>query len=60
MTKGTLYLIGLGLGSEKDITVRGLEIVKQCAEVYLEAYTSVLPGLVRRPARPLLPLSPPH
>ncbi|XP_036377496.1 diphthine methyl ester synthase isoform X1 [Megalops cyprinoides] len=37
-----LYLIGLGLGDTKDITVKGLEIVKQCSRVYLEAYTSIL------------------
>ena len=37
-----LYLIGLGLGDEKDITVRGLEAVKACSEVWLESYTSVL------------------
>lgn len=37
-----LYVIGLGLGSEKDITVRGLEAVKSCSRVYLESYTSVL------------------
>lgn len=37
-----LYLIGLGLGDEKDITVRGLELVKSCDEVWLESYTSVL------------------
>lgn len=36
------YLIGLGLGDPKDITVKGLEIVKQCSRVYLEGYTSVL------------------
>lgn len=37
-----LYLIGLGLSDEKDITVRGLEIVRKAARVYLEAYTSIL------------------
>ncbi|TGO48218.1 hypothetical protein BCON_0247g00120 [Botryotinia convoluta] len=37
-----LYLIGLGLSDETDITVKGLEAVKKCARVYLEAYTSVL------------------
>lgn len=37
-----LYLIGLGLGDEKDITVRGLECVKKCSRLYLEYYTSVL------------------
>ena len=37
-----LYLIGLGLGDAKDITVRGLEIVRKAQHVYLEAYTSIL------------------
>uniref|UniRef100_A0A9J8DE41 diphthine methyl ester synthase n=2 Tax=Cyprinus carpio TaxID=7962 RepID=A0A9J8DE41_CYPCA len=37
-----LYFIGLGLGDCKDITVKGLEIVRQCSRVYLEAYTSIL------------------
>ncbi|KAG2043850.1 tetrapyrrole methylase [Suillus americanus] len=36
------YVIGLGLCDEKDITVRGLEAVKSCSRVYLEAYTSIL------------------
>ena len=39
---GTLYLIGLGLGDEKDITVKGLETVRRCKAVFLEAYTSIL------------------
>lgn len=37
-----LYLVGLGLGDAKDITVKGLEVVRRCSRVYLEAYTSVL------------------
>ncbi|XP_071073321.1 diphthine methyl ester synthase isoform X2 [Dasypus novemcinctus] len=37
-----LFLIGLGLGDAKDITVKGLEVVRRCRRVYLEAYTSVL------------------
>lgn len=37
-----LYLIGLGLSHESDITVRGLKIVRKCKRVYLEAYTSIL------------------
>ncbi|KAI6115233.1 diphthine synthase isoform b [Pisolithus croceorrhizus] len=37
-----LYIIGLGLCDEKDITVRGLEAVKSSSRVYLEAYTSIL------------------
>lgn len=37
-----LYLIGLGLHDEKDVTVRGLEAIKGSERVYLEAYTSIL------------------
>ena len=37
-----LYLIGLGLADEKDISVKGLEIVRRAARVYLEAYTAIL------------------
>lgn len=37
-----LYFVGLGLGDAKDITVKGLEIVRKCSRVYLEAYTSIL------------------
>ncbi|KAI1265671.1 Diphthine synthase [Xylariaceae sp. FL1019] len=37
-----LYLVGLGLSDETDITVRGLELVKKASRVYLEAYTSIL------------------
>ena len=37
-----LFLVGLGLGDAKDITVKGLEIVKRAKKVYLEAYTSIL------------------
>lgn len=36
------YLIGLGLGDVEDITVRGLNTVRKCSKVYLEAYTSIL------------------
>lgn len=36
------YLIGLGLWDERDVTVRGLEIIKKCSKVYLENYTSIL------------------
>lgn len=37
-----LFLVGLGLSDETDITVKGLEIVKKASRVYLEAYTSIL------------------
>ena len=38
-----LYIVGLGLGDEKDITVNGLEAVKKCARVYLEAGADTRP-----------------
>lgn len=41
-SKKMLYVIGLGLGDEKDITLKGLEAVKKCSKVYMEAYTSLL------------------
>lgn len=37
-----LYLIGLGLCDEKDITVNGLEAIRQCDKIFLEGYTSIL------------------
>ena len=37
-----LYIVGLGLADEKDISIKGLEIVKKANRVYLEAYTAVL------------------
>ncbi|GAA6031932.1 hypothetical protein JCM8097_003347 [Rhodosporidiobolus ruineniae] len=37
-----LYLVGLGLSDEKDVTVRGLEVIRGSQRVYLEAYTSIL------------------
>ncbi|KAI6688342.1 hypothetical protein NL676_025170 [Syzygium grande] len=37
-----LYIVGLGLGDEKDITIKGLEAIRRCGKVYMEAYTSLL------------------
>lgn len=37
-----LFVVGLGLGDETDITVKGLHVVKAACRVYLEAYTSIL------------------
>ena len=37
-----LYLVGLGLADETDITVKGLEVVRRANRVYLESYTSIL------------------
>ncbi|TKJ17130.1 diphthine synthase [Candidatus Woesearchaeota archaeon B3_Woes] len=38
----TLNIIGIGLGDEKDITLKGLELVKKSDLIYLEKYTSKL------------------
>ncbi len=40
-----LYIIGLGLWDEMDITLRGLEAIRSSEKVYLESYTSALMGL---------------
>jgi diphthine synthase len=37
-----IHFIGLGMHDEKDITLKGLETVKQCDYVYLEIYTSLI------------------
>tara|TARA_Y100000310_G_C20677729_1_gene814064 strand:+ start:1513 stop:2241 length:729 start_codon:yes stop_codon:yes gene_type:complete len=37
-----LYLIGIGLSDEKDITLKGLDVIKKCSKIYLEHYTSKL------------------
>jgi diphthine synthase len=37
-----LFIIGIGLHDEKDITVKGLEAIKRSDEVFLEVYTSRL------------------
>jgi len=34
-----LYLIGLGIGDEKDISLRGVEACKKAEKVFLELYT---------------------
>ncbi|MFH0957010.1 MAG: diphthine synthase [Candidatus Aenigmatarchaeota archaeon] len=43
-----IYLIGLGIGSEKDISVRGIEACGKCAEVCAELYTAKWPGSLKR------------
>jgi diphthine methyl ester synthase len=37
-----LYIIGLGLGNDQDITLKGLQAIHKCDKVYMEAYTSLL------------------
>jgi hypothetical protein len=41
-TSMVLYMIGLGLGSERDITLRGLDAVKRCDKVRTHAQTHSL------------------
>jgi len=40
--KMVFYIIGLGLGDERDITIKGLDAIKSSFKVFLEAYTSIL------------------
>src|SRR3989338_2672772 len=42
-----LFFIGIGLNDEKDISVKGLELVKKADFVYLENYTSKINTNVR-------------
>ena len=37
-----LYIVGLGLGDEQDVTLRGLNVIKTAHKVFLENYTSIL------------------
>ncbi|SNX83996.1 probable DPH5 - diphthamide methyltransferase [Melanopsichium pennsylvanicum] len=45
-----LFVIGLGLADEHDITLKGFEAVKSSERIYLESYTSILmvPGFKER------------
>ncbi|KAJ4460413.1 putative Diphthine methyl ester synthase [Paratrimastix pyriformis] len=37
-----LFLIGLGLGDVRDVSVRALDVIRRAYKVYLESYTSIL------------------
>jgi diphthine synthase len=39
-----LYLVGLGVYDEKDLSIRGLEALKHCSEIYAEFYTNYFSG----------------
>ena len=43
-----LYLIGLGLWDEGDISLRAVDALKKCEEVYLETYTNKWLGNIAR------------
>ncbi len=36
------YIIGLGLGDETDISIKGFNAIKTSEKIFLEAYTSIL------------------
>ena len=44
MNKGLITFIGLGLNDEKDISIKGLDEIKNCDKVYAEFYTAKLFG----------------
>ena len=44
-----LWMIGLGLGDERDITVRGMEAVKRCSKVRFFPEHCLATGGGRRP-----------
>lgn len=39
---GKLIFIGLGLGNEQGITLKGLEVARSCNKLFMENYTSIL------------------
>ncbi|NQU98885.1 diphthine synthase [Candidatus Woesearchaeota archaeon] len=44
----TLYMIGIGLNDEEDITIKGLKRIKEADYVFLECYTSRLQVVMKR------------
>ncbi|HVP41129.1 MAG TPA: diphthine synthase [Candidatus Krumholzibacteriaceae bacterium] len=42
---GELIFVGLGLYDEKDLSLRALEEIKTADKVFVELYTSLMPGL---------------
>jgi diphthine methyl ester synthase len=40
-----LYIIGLGLGDEQDITEKGAAAIRSSDKIFLESYTAILPGV---------------
>ena len=56
-----LYLIGIGIYDEKDISLRGFETLKDCGKVYAEFYTGIhranLPALEKSIGREIKKLT---
>jgi len=46
-----LYLIGLGLNDENDMTLKAISLLKQCDKIYAEFYTNIWQGSIENISR---------
>ncbi len=51
---GELIFIGMGLHSEKSMSVEAVEVARKADVIYIERYTSIMPGLSMKRLRELL------
>ena len=49
--KRMLYLIGLGLNDENDMTLKAISLLKQCDKIYAEFYTNIWQGSIENISR---------
>src|SRR3989344_5007378 len=45
---GMLYLIGLGLNDEEDLSLKAVNSIKKCDEIYCELYTGIWHGDIKK------------
>ncbi len=43
-----LYLVGAGLWDERDLSLRALDILKECDGIFVESYTSIWKGKLKK------------
>jgi diphthine synthase len=43
-----LYLVGLGIGDEKDLSLRSIEVLKKCDRIYCELFTNNWAGDLKK------------
>ncbi len=43
----TLYIAGLGINDEKDISIKAIEVLRECDEVYCELFTNKWDGDIK-------------
>ena len=43
-----LYLIGLGLNDEEDLSLKAINTMKKCNEIYCELYTGIWHGDLKK------------